>query len=239
MPKVYELEPDKAAGYTGELHASHKWSLPGLDNCPGCGATWATTGLQYPCVDLSGLPGSSEYEEPRAEPLDKLARLTEQVRGVTPPGTLLMPGATFGPMTGWARGTFGQLYMQNPWTLCVRREALEQLQEAGVQGLLGCRLEVRYRGKNAPELLELQLERHGRFHLDCLSEKPLPPCPRCGRETHILPEPYILDAKTLPATVDVFRLADWPTHILATERFVETAHRLALNGIVFREVPVR
>jgi hypothetical protein len=30
----------------------------------------------------------------------------------------------------------------------------------------------------------------------------------------------------------------WPTHIMATERFVETAHRLTLDGVVFREVPV-
>lgn len=238
--KAYKLEPDSAARFTGELHASHKWGLPGLENCPGCGATWATTGLQYPCVDLSGLPGSEEYEEPRTEPYDELVRLIERVRQLVPPGPLLQPGAVFGPMKGWAKGHFGQFHMQNPWTLCLRREALEHLQEAGVLGLQGCPLEVRYRGKNPPELFELQLEYHGRFHPDCLpAEPPPPPCSRCGREGNTLPDPYILDAKTLPATADVFRLADWPTHILATERFVETAHRLALDGVVFREVPVR
>ncbi|MBZ4420414.1 double-CXXCG motif protein [Myxococcus sp. RHSTA-1-4] len=38
-------------------------------------------------------------------------------------------------------------------------------------------------------------------------------------------------------SADVFRLADWPTIILATERFVETAGRLKLDGVVFRELP--
>ncbi|HZI12128.1 MAG TPA: double-CXXCG motif protein [Myxococcus sp.] len=238
--RIYELESDPTAGYTGELGATPRWGLPGLKDCPGCGATWAAAALHYPCVDLSQLPGTKEYEKPRAEPYDELMRLLEKVRPLMPQGAILKPGVLFGPMKGWAKGTFGQLYMQNPWTLCLRREALERLQEAGVRGLQGCPLEVRYRGKNPPELFELQLEFHARFHPDCLpAEPPPPPCSRCGRESNTLPDPYILDAKTLPATADVFRLADWPTYILATERFVETAHRLKLDGVVFREVPVR
>ncbi|NVJ01873.1 hypothetical protein HV824_27645 [Myxococcus sp. AM009] len=39
--------------------------------------------------------------------------------------------------------------------------------------------------------------------------------------------------------MDVFRLADWPTLILATQRFVDAVHRLELDGVTFRQVAVR
>ncbi|WP_426755604.1 double-CXXCG motif protein [Myxococcus sp. Y35] len=236
---IYKLAATEDAGSKGELNATHPWILPGLENCVGCGATWATTGLQYPCVDLSAVPEQAMYREPRAEPHDALARLTEQLRPWMPPGILLNPGASFGPMTGTARGRFGGFHLPNPWTLCMRKEALEKLSSSGVQGLQGCRINVRYRGTQPPELFELQLELHGSFHRDCLPAEQPPPCERCGREDIPLPDPYILDAATLPTTTDVFRLADWPTLILATQRFVDTVRRLELDGVVFHEVPVR
>lgn len=61
-------------------------------------------------------------------------------------------------------GYFGQLFMQNPWSLYMRREALERLQQAGIRGLQGCPINVRFRQKNHPHLLELQLELHGQYH---------------------------------------------------------------------------
>ncbi|CAM3281789.1 hypothetical protein COSO111634_09950 [Corallococcus soli] len=37
---------------------------------------------------------------------------------------------------------------------------------------------------------------------------------------------------------DLFRLVDFTTLIIATERFVEAVNRLGLEGVVFKEVPV-
>ncbi|GHG79286.1 double-CXXCG motif protein [Comamonas sp. JC664] len=236
---VYKLEPDVAAGFTGHLRATHPWFLPGLENCSGCGQTWSTTGLEYPCVDLTEFPHQAQYRQPRAEPQDVLTRLTEQLRSWLPAGLLLEPGASFGPMTGTARGLFGEIHLPVPWTLCMYREALERLQASGIHGLQGCRLNVRHRDEQAPELWELQLEHHGHFHPDCLPADRKPPCPRCGVESYDLPDPYLLDAQSLPTPVDLFRLADWPTLILATQRFVDTVQQLELDGVVFREVPVR
>ncbi|WP_205507547.1 SitI6 family double-CXXCG motif immunity protein [Myxococcus vastator] len=236
---AYELETAAATGFTGELKVRHPWRLPGLENCERCGATWATTGLQYPCIDLSAFPQHTSYREARIEPQGELDRLTEQLRDWIPSGILLRPGASFGPMEGTARGVFGHFHLPNPWTLCMHREALEQLQAAGVHGLQGCRMNLRSRGTPPPELLELQLERHGHFHPDCLPAAQQPPCARCGRDTAALPDPYLLDAASLPTTVDVFRLADWPTLILATQRFVDAVQRLELDGVTFRQVEVR
>jgi uncharacterized double-CXXCG motif protein len=152
---------------------------------------------------------------------------------------VLTTGAVFGPLQGTGLGYFGQLIMQNPWSLCMRREALERLQDAGVRGLTGCPTQVRFRTKHAPELRDIQLEVHGRFHPDCLPP-PEPPCPTCGvARGYSVPDPYWLDATSLPEHVDVFRLADASTLIIANERLVDAVRRLELDGVVFKEREAR
>ncbi|ATB51040.1 hypothetical protein MYMAC_006697 [Corallococcus macrosporus DSM 14697] len=61
----------------------------------------------------------------------------------------------------------------------------------------------------------------------------------CGVEDYDLPDPYHLDAASLPTQVDIFRLADWTTIILATQRFVDAVQHLELDGVTFRPVQVR
>jgi uncharacterized double-CXXCG motif protein len=123
--------------------------------------------------------------------------------------------------------------------LLVRREVLEQLQAEGVRGLMGCRTELRFRQKNPPELLELELWPRGRLHESCLPPRP-PPCNRCGRDGFRRPEQPILDAKSLPENVDLFRLDNFETLIVGSERFVAAVHRLQVTeGLVFSELPVR
>jgi uncharacterized double-CXXCG motif protein len=130
--------------------------------------------------------------------------------------------------------------MQNPWSLYVRREALERLLAEGVRGFHACPMNIRFRSKHPPELLELQLEFRGRFHSDCLPKEPTIPCSTCGRDRgYSLPEPPILAATSLPDELDVFRLADWSTLIIASERMVDAVTRLELDGVVFRELETR
>ncbi|MFP2926645.1 double-CXXCG motif protein [Pyxidicoccus sp. 3LG] len=240
--KFYQAAEDASLGYTGDLdYAVNKWSLPGAQPCPTCRRGGGTTGLHYPCVDLSSLP-PNELEKltaPSPVPLGEITRLTELVRPFAPSWALLKPGAAFGPLTGKASGRFGQLCLQPPWTLLLRREALEQLQATGVRGLQGCPINVSFRGKSVPELLELQLELHGRLHPDCLPPDQQPPCPTCGNDTLKLPKSILLDAASLPEHVDVFRMADAWTMVLVTERFVDAVARLGLDGVTFRELETR
>ncbi len=66
-----------------------------------------------------------------------------------------------------------------------------------------------------------------------------PPCPRCGRLGLSLPKERLLDAAALPAHLDLFRLMDFSTVIVCSERFVTACQRLGLDGVAFLPLLVR
>ena len=240
--KFYELKEGRSPRYTGNLNASHTWVLPGVEPCPVCDL-WAegTTSAQYPCVDLSVLPPEEQKKLSSAWPVprEEFIRRRELVRPLAPPDAVLKPGAVFGPLRGTGLGYFGQIFMQNSWSLCMRREALERLQDAGVRGLRGCPTQVRFRTKHAPELRAIQLESHGRIHPGCIPPEE-PRCPTCNvYRGFVLPNPYWLDAASLPEHVDIFRLGDASGSIIASERLVDAARRLELDGVLFQELEAR
>jgi uncharacterized double-CXXCG motif protein len=236
--KFYKLEPETAPRYTGYLNAGHRWGLPGVERCPACRIGGGVGGLQYPCVDVSSLPEREKFHEAWPVPFDEFVRLRELVRPLVPQGAVLQPGASFGPMEGSGSGYFGQLCMQNA-SLFAHREALERLRAAGIRGLLACPSRVRFRTRSAPELWELQLELHGRFHPGCLPPDRQPPCPTCGNDPLTLPKRYWLAASSMPEDVDVFRFRDASGFIFASERMVDAVKRLELDGVVFQELDVR
>jgi len=224
--------------YKGDFDAANKWGLPGVE-CTDCGATWSASGAQYPGVDLSPLQDLTKFKDPWPVSVSELARLQELVRPLVPPNSELPPGTLFGPLVGWAKGKFAPFVWQSDSLLMVRRDALEQLHAAGVRGLFGCRTELRFRQKDPPELLEFQIEPRGRLHPDCLPPDLPPPCATCGRLGFRLPEQPILHGASLPTDLDLFRVGNFATVIIGTERFMDAVRRLELEGITFRELPVR
>ncbi|WP_224244128.1 SitI6 family double-CXXCG motif immunity protein [Hyalangium gracile] len=238
--RFYWLRNVPRPRYPGGYTDGRTWFLPGV-HCPLCGATGGTTANAYPSVDLSLLPAQEQgkYLARLEEDYAEFERLREQVRPLVPAGAHLWPGTGFGPMNGSAQGEFGPLVLVNPWELLMKPEPLQRLQAEGLRGLKGCRTALRFRKKNPPELLELELLPGGDLHPDCLSERPTP-CPKCERIGLKRPEEPILDAATLPGELDVFRLAAFKTMLIGTERFVETVRRLGYEqDIAFRELPVR
>lgn len=239
MSRFFWVDEDRAVvdRYGGEAHGAHQWGLPGA-RCDTCGVIWSGAGHKYPCVDLSQLPEQREFLKARPEPFCEFARLRELVRPLAPPNAVLPPGTGFGPLTGTA---FGKLPVFS-WVievLLVRRDALGCLQAEGVRGLLGCRTELRFRQKSPPEMLELQIEPHGRLHPDCIPPDEPPPCATCGRFGLTRPDEPILDAASLPPELDLFRVGNFATMVIGTERFMEAVRRLALDGLTFRELPTR
>ncbi len=236
---VRASNPRFSAYYTDD----RRWGLPGTQ-CPVCHAIWSTAADAYPSVDLSHLPPHEQkkYVDPFEENYSEFERIREQVRPLAPPGVHLWPGTGFGPMTGSARGQFAPLSLTHPWTLLLHREPFERLKAEGLRGLKGVRAELRFRKKNPPELLEMELLPRGRVHPDCLPADLPAPCPKCERVGGKRPDEseMILDATTLPADLDLFRLEDFMTTIIVTERFVEAVRRLGYEqAIVFHELPTR
>ena len=240
MTRFFWLREDEAAvaRYGGSINAWHKWGLPGA-RCHTCGVTWSSSGHEYPCVDLSRLPERGEFEKPRPESFSEFARLRELVRPFAPPDAELPPGTGFGPLEGTASGKFGPIAWVGGLLLLVRREVLESLMAEGVRGLLGCRTELRFRRKDAPELLDLQIEPRGRLHPDCIPPDVPSPCTTCGRRGFQRPDEPILDAASLPTDLDLFRVGNVATMVIGTERFMEAVRHLDLDGITFRELSTR
>lgn len=239
--KFYVVEEDTSPPYTGDLDGTHKWGLPGKERCPTCQAGGGIGGLSYPCVDLSSLPAEEleKLTDSWPVPRPEFERLRERVRPFVPPWARLESGVSFGPFSGKGSGHFGQLAAFYSSHLLVRGESLELLREAGLRGLeQTCPIQLRFRGKNPPEFLEVQLELQGQPHRDCVSPKSKPPCPTCGYEDIRYLTPLILDAASLPTHLDVFRLGKH-LDIIASERFVDTVTRLELGGVKFRELEAR
>jgi uncharacterized double-CXXCG motif protein len=234
--QYFTIDEDRSAGYTGFVDAAHKWKLPGVRNCPVCKGTWGA-GFAYPCVDLTPVAALADFEKARPEPIEEYERLCELVRPLLPTGALLEPGTAFGPLMGNGQGRFGQLVSPYPWWLLARREALEKLQAEDLRGLKGCRTQVRFRQRNSPELLELEILPMGRLHRDCLPPDYKPPCSRCGRSFIPLPDDLLLDATTLSRELDLFRLEDFSQVIVCTERFADACKRLGLDGVTFQPLP--
>ena len=238
MTRFYWLRHPEKSRYTGSLNARHKWLLPGV-RCPECGIAWAGGLAAYPSAGLSSLQDHKEFRNPRFEPIEEFVRIHEQVRPLAPPGAQLLPGTYLGPLVGTATGNFSPLFFSWVDMPLAHREALEQLRAEGVRGLHGFPTELRFRTKkHPPELLELEILPHGRLHPDCTPPRP-PPCPKCGRESFTRPEEPILEAASLPTHTDLFRVGDYDSMLIGTERFVEAVRRLGLEEVATQELPTR
>ncbi|WP_404363879.1 double-CXXCG motif protein [Corallococcus coralloides] len=234
--KFFWLRAAEGPRFTGFINGTHRWGLPG-GLCPVCGSSPGGLGEAYPSVDLSGWSHRGELDEARQVPLEEYERLRELVRLQVPFEAPLLPGAEFGPLIGKASGKWSALDLPDPWTLVMRRETVDQLREAGI-ALRVSKMDLRFRSKTEVDLRLVEIHCRGRLHDSCFPGGRDRPCERCGRQGNPLPETPILNGRTLPTDLDLFRLTDFTTVIIATERFVDAVNRLGFEGVVFKEIPV-
>lgn len=236
--QMYQVRPDDANWSHYEIDGSHKWGLPGLQ-CLACGNTWTSVGLSYPSIDLSGLPTSERYFKRGAVSVEAMEELRRPLRELIPPDSLLKPGSSFGPLIGKAYGPIGDFAFCGSWTVLTRPGALQALQKANIRGLVGVPAQLRWVKRTPPvDLLELDLAAHDRLAPSSLPPEDVSSCSTCGYQKLKSPERIVLAHSSLPPNKDLFRGYDFTTHIFATDRFVETVHKLGLTGLIFEEVGI-
>ncbi|WP_426731744.1 SitI6 family double-CXXCG motif immunity protein [Myxococcus faecalis] len=226
----YEVQSSPASRWSGTLRAKRRWALPGLEDCPGCHATWSGV-LEYPAVDLSDLPEAHELEEVRPEHWPEYSRLLELVRPYCPPGAHLEPGTGFGPLVGSARGKWGPVTLVDIASLLVREDAIHTL-----SGLNLTYVWPQLRRPPSPRIAEIHLAPLGRLAPECSQSDQETPCAVCGRDGGLLPQHYWLDAASIPADTDAFRLTDAATLVIVSGRMADRINDLGDSDIMLTPI---
>ncbi|MCP3101733.1 double-CXXCG motif protein [Myxococcus sp. K15C18031901] len=238
--RYYELDPifdASATRWRWNLDAKRRWGLPGTE-CPRCHAAPLAIALNYPRVDLTGLPEEREYRKPRLSPWGEYVRLRDRVLPLLPPGAVVEPGIGMGPLVGRVRGRPSPIAMDVAWHFFAQPEGVERLLAAGLRGINPVPTATKS-ARDVPPLLELELQLGGDYLPEC---RPVPegePCPVCGFQpmSDSLVDAEWLDASAMPAA-DVFRFRWAPSMTVASERFVEVLRGMGDTGIQVKELAV-
>lgn len=235
--KLFEIGPDKRNWgrlYEYQIEASHKWGLPGL-RCSVCD-TWATVGPAYPQVDVSGLPNASRYSERSPVSSEELEILRKPLSQLLPPGSDLPPGTDLGPLIGRATGQFGD-FAWCFWWMLARPATVSKLKEENLNLPAAVPAQLRFKSQDSVSLLEFAVECQVNLDPESLSMRE-EECSVCGRKPWRLLNGLVVKKSSIPENLDLFKPREFPTRILATERFADVIRSLRFTDITFNEVTV-
>jgi len=232
--RFFEIKEDLNLKKAGYIDAGHKWGLPGVI-CPVCKSTWSTVGLEYPTVDLTYVADEELYREPRVEPLNVYKMLQQKIRDAFPKLPLLEPGAEFGPLVGKAIGCLDGFVWRACWTVTLEANALEKLNNYGLVLPNSVKAELKFK-KDVQEVFELELPLLGRLTNGVYDSIQIKHCNACGRDSASKPQEVLIDCSSVPDSINIFRVSNFRTIILVTERFVEAVTSLNIKGAIFKEV---
>jgi uncharacterized double-CXXCG motif protein len=223
--------------YNDDIIVRRAWCLPGV-RCSECGNTWAMIGVDYPLVDLSFLPADILLSyKPRAVSVEEYIQLRNEVTPLVSKEQPLPPGTGFGPLSGKGVGKCGDFAWPNSWTLLVKRKTYLSLQSSNLR-LSGVSVpQLKVKEKSECDLFEFQIE--PRVNLAPASYTIPEPriCPKCGRDDRKVVK-LVIDRNTIPSNLDMMRIVNYPTYIIVSERFRDTANQLNLSNICFDDVEV-
>jgi len=235
MNKLFQVCPDNEWRMKYTIDARHKWSLPGL-RCSVCHQTWSNTGLAYPEIELSSLLNNKRYLDSWPVPLDAFTSLCEPLMPLVPDGALLLPGTNFGPLIGKSKGEFGDFIWPIDWWLLIQKTALARLKETSLSLPVAVKAQIKTQEKSKVEMMEFQIMPHGKIAPASFDAAIGKLCSGCGRREFPMLQKVVVELNSISRGVDLFRLSNFTTIILATEKFVDAVERLHLSDILFREV---
>lgn len=228
-----EYDPNIKVRY---VISTHKWGMPGV-NCPSCNSIWSGCGVEYPSVDLSELPEVAEFKTPRVEPLEQINILKQIIMRAYPSLPKVEPGTLFGQSTGKGNGHFNGFVWESHWTLFITTNALSRLHDSELSLPKVVKAKINFK-KQSEDLHEFEILPKGVL-LNGIYPPEYPKyCPACGRNSITMPENIIVERNSLPINVDLFRLENFPTIIMTTEKLRDTVEKLEISGIIFHEVEI-
>lgn len=236
--RIFEIREDQFREKAPYIDAAHKWGLPGVQ-CPICNSSWSNVGLEYPSVDLTDFADEKLYRKARSEPLSEFLKLRQKIAETFPQLTVLKPGAEFGPLVGKAAGReFDGFVWRAWWTICLEANALEKLKDSGLSLPNSVKAELKFR-KEEQKIFEFDLPLEGKLSNGVYNELQLKYCDACGRDSASKPDEILIEHSSLPTDIDIFRVSNFTTIILVTEKFVETVTNLGIKGAVFNEIKTK
>jgi uncharacterized double-CXXCG motif protein len=233
--RFFEIREDESRKKVPYIDAAHKWGLPGVQ-CPICNNWWSNVGLEYPSVDLTNFPEEKLYRKARSEPLSEFLKLKQKIADAFPQLTMLNPGAEFGPSVGKTVGKkFEGFVWRAWWTICLESSALEKLKDSGLSLPKTVKAELKFK-KEEQEIFEFDLPLKGKLTNGVYDSIQLKYCDACGRDSASKPEEILIEYSSLLTDIDIFRVSNFTTIILVTEKFVETVSKLDIKGAIFNEI---
>jgi len=237
--EVFEVTEDDDWPYNYDLVGSRKWCLPGVQ-CLVCGRTWGAVGAIYPNFKLPPDVDEKPYQTGWPVFNDEFAKLREPLRKFWRTDLPLPPGTQFGPLSGKGFGKFGDITWLHSWVPLIHEDALEELRQRGIHTLVPVTPQIRLRSKREFKHLELHIEPHVEIDLALIPSTEMESCEACG--WFRLPERKFptpenaprIKRSSIPRELDLFRVKEHESVILATARFTDAVKSLGLSNIKFQ-----
>jgi uncharacterized double-CXXCG motif protein len=232
MVSVYELRPDQVRwGKQNSIEATHWQKLPGI-RCPSCGV-WALTGITYPTVDTSAFNGIALPATPSPLSVEQFNALAASIQTAVGAQRPMRPGTELGPLSGKAKGNFGDFAWVNPWTPLLRESVWLALRENGIL-LAEVRAEFDFGLAHEP-LVELEALPTATLPKELVPEK----CAICGRLAVKKPDNISFAVSSLDASIPLQRIAELPTVLVANEPFAQFIQQRHLRDVIVTPIEVR
>jgi uncharacterized double-CXXCG motif protein len=218
--------------FNDNIEANYMWTMPGV-HCPICQQTWATLGVAYPLVDLSSTSIRNQLEKPGVVEIEVYEELKKVIKQIVPDGLPIPPGTEFGPVVGKITGPFGDFVWRQIWDPMMKVGPYANLNSTGLSIPMAIYPMLQHMVQG--QLFQLQIEPYGQLSSLSFIDRDVTPCPRCKRESRKL-EKVIVERDSVPDRLDMFRLRNYPTKILVSQRLRDSVEQFGLTNIKFEKV---
>ncbi len=233
---MYLTKPNDLVSQNYYVDGKHKWGLPGV-TCPSCRRVWGTVGVTYPGIDLAQIQDEMIYREPRNVPLNEFHQMQEHVQAIFRKPHYLPPGTQLGYLEGKIRGRPQDFIWLNLWTLLAMKETWEMLSSSSLSLPKTTGSHLQSLDQLSLEILEPELVLSGDIFLPKIS-KEKDQCSICNYKFLKLPNKIVLVKQTLTSENDIFRCSNFPTLIIATEKFKAICEELKIQNITFQKIDI-